>query len=55
MLELILMCLESLLVGFRFGAGLHQAEIIALRHELIVLQRTHKPKPSSSIPEIDSY
>src|SRR5262249_3300951 len=43
MLELILMFLDSLLVGFRRRAAL-QAEIIALRHQLIVLQRTHRPK-----------
>jgi hypothetical protein len=43
MLELILMFLDSLLVAFRRRAAL-QAEIIALRHQLIVLQPTHRPK-----------
>src|SRR5262245_29558632 len=37
------MFLNSLFVGFRTRAGM-QAEIIALRHQLIVLQRTQKPK-----------
>jgi len=43
MLDLIFMFLNSFLVGFRGQAAL-QAEIIALRHQLIVLQRTQKPK-----------
>ena len=43
MLDLILMFVNSLLVGFRSQAAL-QAEIVALRHQLIVLQRTQKPK-----------
>ena len=43
MLDRIFMFLNSLLVGFRSQATL-QAEIIALRHQLIVLQRTQKPK-----------
>jgi putative transposase len=43
MLDLILKFLNSLLLGFRGQAAL-QAEIIALRHQLIVLQRTHNPK-----------
>ena len=43
MLDLILMFVNSLLVGFQGQAAL-QAEIIALRHQLIVLQRTQKPK-----------
>ena len=43
MLDLILMLLNSLLVGFR-GQAAMQAEIIALRHQLTVLQRTQKPK-----------
>ena len=43
MLDLILMFVNSLLVGFR-GQAAFQAEIIALRHQLIVLQRTQKPK-----------
>ena len=42
MFDLILMFLNSLFVGFRSQAAL-QAEIIALRHQLIVLQRTQKP------------
>ena len=37
------MFLNSLFFGFRTRAGM-QAEIIALRHQLIVLQRTQKPK-----------
>ncbi|HYR44381.1 MAG TPA: integrase core domain-containing protein [Terriglobia bacterium] len=43
MFDLILMFLNSLLVGFRGQATL-RAEIIALRHQLTVLQRTQKPK-----------
>jgi putative transposase len=43
MLDMIFMFLNSLLVGFRSQAAL-QAEIIALRHQLIVLRRTQKPK-----------
>ncbi len=43
MLNLILMMLRSLLVGLRNQAAI-QAEIIALRHQLIVLQRSQKPK-----------
>jgi hypothetical protein len=43
MLNLILMMLRSLLVGFRGQADM-QAEIIALRHQLIVLQRNPKTK-----------
>src|SRR5436853_803020 len=43
MLNLILMVLNSLLVGFRRQAAL-QAEIVAIRHQLPVLQRTQKPK-----------
>ena len=43
MFDLILMFLNSLFVGFRSQAAL-QAEIIALRHQLIVLHRTQKPK-----------
>jgi hypothetical protein len=42
-LNLILMMLNSPLVGFRRQAAL-QAEIVALRHQLTVLQRTQKPK-----------
>ena len=41
--NLILMMLSSLLAGLRTQAGL-QAEILALRHQLIVLQRTQKNK-----------
>jgi len=37
------MMLNSLLIGLR-GQGAMQAEIIALRHQLTVLQRTQKPK-----------
>jgi putative transposase len=43
MLNLILMMLRSLLTGIRAQAAV-QAEIIALRHQLTVLQRTRKPK-----------
>src|SRR2546425_1165020 len=43
MLNLIVMMLNSLLFGFRTQAAL-QAEIVALRHQLTVLQRTQKPK-----------
>jgi putative transposase len=43
MANLILMSLKSLLTGFRNRAAM-QAEIIALRHQLIVLQRTQKTK-----------
>jgi len=42
-LDLILMLLNSLLSLGRGQVAL-QAEIIALRHQLIVLQRTQKPK-----------
>jgi putative transposase len=41
--NLILMMLSSLLAGLRTQAAL-QAEILALRHQLIVLQRTQKKK-----------
>src|SRR5436190_12004187 len=41
--NLILMMFSSLLAGLRTQAGL-QAEILALRHQLIVLQRTQKKK-----------
>ena len=43
MLDLILMTISSLLTGFRGQAAL-QVENIALRHQLIVLQRNQKPK-----------
>src|SRR5690242_13508167 len=43
MLDLILMTLDSLLTGLRGQAAL-QAENIALRHQLTVLQRTEMPK-----------
>ena len=43
MLYLIFVFVNSLLLGFRGQAAL-QAEIIALRHQLIVLQRTQKRK-----------
>src|SRR6266850_3817598 len=43
MFDLILMFLNSLLIGFR-GQPALQAEIIALRHQLTVLQRNQKPK-----------
>src|SRR5690242_12590824 len=43
MLNLILMMLRSLLSGIRSQAAV-QAEILALRHQLTVLQRTQKPK-----------
>jgi len=42
-LDLILLLLNSLLTGLRGQAAL-QTEIIALRHQLTVLQRTHKPE-----------
>ena len=41
--NLILMMLSSLLAGLRTQAAM-QAEILALRHQLIVLQRTQKKK-----------
>jgi hypothetical protein len=41
--NLILMMLSSLLAGLRTQAAT-QAEILALRHQLIVLQRTQKKK-----------
>src|SRR5947207_15859999 len=41
--NLILMMLSSLLAVLRTQAGL-QAEILSLRHQLIVLQRTQKKK-----------
>ena len=41
--KLILMMLRSTLVGLRRQAVM-QTEIIALRHQLTVLQRTQKPK-----------
>jgi transposase InsO family protein len=43
MLDLIFMLVNSLLIGLR-SRGAMQAEIIALRHQLIVLQRTQNPK-----------
>src|SRR5688572_13159854 len=43
MFDLIFVFLRSLLVGFRSQPAL-QAEIIALRHQFTVLQRTQKPK-----------
>ena len=43
MLDLILMTLSSFLTGLR-GKGALQVENIALRHQLLVLQRTQKPK-----------
>ncbi|HMF00656.1 MAG TPA: hypothetical protein VKK06_12285, partial [Terriglobia bacterium] len=42
-LNLILMMLNSLLVGLRSQAAM-QAEIIALRHQVIVLQRSQKSR-----------
>ena len=42
-LDLIFMMLNSLLIGLR-GQAAMQAEIIALRHQLTVMQRTQKPK-----------
>jgi putative transposase len=42
MSDVVLMFLNSLLVGFRSRAAL-LAEIIALRHQLTVLHRTQKP------------
>ena len=44
MLDLILITLSSLLSGLRGQAAL-QAENIALRHQLTVLQRTHTKRP----------
>jgi hypothetical protein len=41
------MTLNSLLTGLR-GQAAMQSEIIALRHQLTVLQRTQNPKSSSS-------
>src|SRR5262245_35366023 len=43
MFDLILMTLNSLLVGLR-GQAAMQAEIIALRHQLTVLQRSQKSR-----------
>src|SRR6478672_6678000 len=43
MLDLISMLFNSLLIGLRARSAM-QAEIMALRHQLIVLQRTQKPK-----------
>ena len=43
MLDIILMMINSLLIGLR-GQVAMQAEIIALRHQLTVFQRTQKPK-----------
>ena len=43
MLDLILTLFNSLLFGLR-GRTAMQAEIIALRHQLTVMQRTQKPK-----------
>jgi putative transposase len=43
MFSLLFVFMNSLPVGFRCRAVLH-AEIIALRHQLTVLQRTQKPK-----------
>jgi putative transposase len=43
MFDVVLMFLNSLLVGFRSRAAL-LAEIVALRHQLTVLQRTQKPQ-----------
>src|SRR5215472_2743853 len=43
MFDLILMMLNSVLVGLRGRAGM-QAEIIALRHQLAVLQRSQKSR-----------
>src|SRR5215472_9119047 len=44
MLDLIFITLSSLLSGLRGQAAL-QAENIALRHQLTVLQRTHTKRP----------
>src|SRR5215831_1832806 len=44
MLDLILITLSSLLSGLRGQAAL-QAENIALRHQVTVLQRTHTKRP----------
>jgi hypothetical protein len=44
MIHLILLSLDSLLIGFWSRAAM-QAEIIALRHQLTVLQRSQKPRP----------
>ena len=43
MFAVIMTLINSLLVGFRSRAALH-AEILALRHQLTVLQRMQKPK-----------
>jgi hypothetical protein len=43
MLDLSLMLFNSFLMGLR-GQAVMQAEIIALRHQLTVLKRTHKTK-----------
>ena len=43
MLNFILMVLSSLLAGLQTQAAM-QAEILALRHQLIVLRRTQKKK-----------
>ena len=45
MLDLILIALRSLLSGLRGQAAL-QAENIALRHQVTVLQRTHAKRPA---------
>src|SRR5262245_27046011 len=44
MLDLILIMLSSLLSGLRSQAAL-QAENIALRHQVTMLQRTHTKRP----------
>ena len=54
MLDLLLTFLNALLVGLRGQAAL-QAEIIALRHQLTVLQRNQKPQRLSSIAPIDAF
>ena len=43
MLDLLLTLLNSIFVGFRSRVAM-QAEIIALRNQLTVLQRNQKPK-----------
>jgi hypothetical protein len=52
--NLILMMLSSLLAALRTQAAI-QAEILALRHQLIVLQRTQRRSVSFSAQPIDGY
>jgi len=49
-----LMMLNSLLIGLR-GQAAMQAEIIALRHQLTVFQRTQKQSGSCSMASTVAY